>query len=117
MLEAILTGIIGVIAGNASMFLFFRQERRSKTLDNDSKEHDNEAKESEEWKKFYECVHDELREKDQKIDTLYVQISDWRDKYNALASDKAQLEVNNAKMCLLKCEVPSCPNRKPSTGY
>lgn len=36
MLEAIITGIIGVIAGNASMFLFFRQEQRSKTLDNDS---------------------------------------------------------------------------------
>lgn len=117
MLETIITGILGVIAGNVSMFIFFRQERKSKILDNNAKEQDNEAKESEEWKKLYECVHDELRERDTKIDTLYEQISEWRDKYNGLASEKAQLEVNNAKMCLLKCEVPSCPNRKPSTGY
>ena len=110
MIETIITAILGVIAGNVSMFVFFRQERKAKILDNT-------AKESEEWKKLYECVHDELRERDSKIDTLYEQISEWRDKYNNLASEKAQLEINNAKMCLLKCEVPSCPNRKPSTGY
>ena len=93
MIETIITAILGVIAGNVSMFVFFRLERKAKILDNTAKEQDNE------------------------IDTLYEQISEWRDKYNNLASEKAQLEINNAKMCLLKCEVPSCPNRKPSTGY
>ena len=29
----------------------------------------------------------------------------------------AELEVENAKLKLLKCEVPSCLNRKPPTGY
>ena len=117
MLETIITGIIGVICGNASMFLFFRQERKAKNLDNEAKENENEAKESEEWRKLYECVHDELRESDTKIDTLYSTISEWRDKYHDLLVEKAQLDVEVAKLRLLKCEVPSCPNRKPKNEY
>lgn len=117
MLEAIITGIIGVICGNASMFLFFRQERRSKSLDNDLKELESEARESEEWKKLYECVHDELRERDAKIDALYETISSWRDKFNDKTTEIAQLEIELTKLRMLKCDVPSCPNRKPPTGY
>lgn len=110
MVETIITAIVSALGGGFATFMFFPQERRSKNID-------NEAKESEEWRKLYECVHDELRERDTKIDALYEKISEHRDQYATLATEKAELEVKVARLQLLKCEVPSCPNRKPPTGY
>ena len=110
MLETIITAIVCCITGNIMMFLLFPQERKAKNLE-------NEAKQSEEWKKLYEEAHDESREKDEKIDFLYKEIARHRDEKAQKAVKIAELEVENAKLKLLKCEVPSCLNRKPPTGY
>lgn len=110
MIETIITAIVGCITGNIMMFLLLPQERKAKNLE-------NEAKQSEEWKKLYKEAHDELRVKDEKIDTLYQEITRHRDEKAQKAVTIAELEVENAKLKLLKCEVPSCLNRKPPTGY
>ena len=46
MWETIITALATCIAGNLAMFFFFPQERKAKNLE-------NEAKQSEEWKKLY----------------------------------------------------------------
>lgn len=110
MIETVVTAIVGCIAGNIMMFLFLPQEKKAKNLE-------NEAKQSEEWKKLYEEAHAESRAKDEKIDSLYAEITKHRDEKAEKSVRIAELEVENAKLRILKCEVPSCPNRKPPTGY
>lgn len=113
--------IIGAIAGSFGTLIFLPQERKSKILA-------NEAKQSEEWHKLY-VEEKERREEDrknwenergqyeQKIDHLYHRISEVRNEKAAVTKVNTQLEVENTKLCLLKCEAPNCPNRKPPTGY
>lgn len=117
----IIAAIIGLIGGNLSALLFFPQMRRSKSLE-------NEAKQSEEWKKLYieekerreadqKAWEAERIEYDQKVDNLYQRISVHRDEKAEMTKTNTKLEVENTRLCLLKCEVPACPNRKPPTGY
>lgn len=113
--------IIGALAGSLSTFAFFPQVRKSKILE-------NEAKQSEEWKKLYDEER-RMREADlkawseershlhEKIDGLYDQIKQHRDEKAEMAKKNAELEVTNTRLTMLKCEVVNCPNRKPPTGY
>lgn len=110
MIETIITAIVGCITGNIMMFLLLPQERKAKNLE-------NEAKQSEEWKKLYEEAHAESRSKDEKIDSLYNEIAKHRDEKAQKALRITELEVENTRLKVLKCEVPSCLNRKPPTGY
>lgn len=121
MIEMILTSAIGLITGAGSILLFFPQIRRSKILE-------NEAKQSEEWQKLYQEQCDERREerlryeerikqKDETIDKLFEDITRHRDEKAEKSKRIAELEVENTRLQLLKCELPKCINRKPPTGY
>jgi C4-dicarboxylate-specific signal transduction histidine kinase len=114
MIDNIIAAIIGLFAGNVAMFLFFPQMRKTKVLE-------NEAKQSEEWRKLYEETHEELKQRTQayetKIEQLYEEVTQHRDTKAQLRQTNTELEVENTKLCLLKCELPKCPNRKPPTGY
>ncbi len=113
--------IVGALAGSLSTFAFFPQVRKSKILE-------NEATQSEEWKKLYDEERS-MREADlkawseershllEKIDSLYDQIKQHRDEKAEMAKRIAELEVTNTRLTMLKCEVVNCPNRKPPTGY
>jgi septal ring factor EnvC (AmiA/AmiB activator) len=106
----IIIAIIGVVTGNLTMFLFFPQMRKSKIIEND-------ARQSEEWKKLYDETHAEVKEKEAQINELYQDITTHRNEKAELRVQVAELQVENAKLKLLKCELPKCPNRKPPTGY
>lgn len=110
MIEIITAVVSGLLAGGLTPFLFFRQERNAKNID-------NEAKQSEEWKKLYEETKAELQERDVKIDALYDKIHGYRDECEDLSKQLTSLEVENTRCKLLMCEVPSCPRRQPQTGY
>lgn len=110
MIEIVTAIASGILAGGLTPFLFFRQDRNSKEID-------NEAKQSEEWKKLYEETKEELNERDAKIDELYQQIHNQRDTEAEMAKHITEIEVENTKCKLLMCEVPSCPKRQPQTGY
>lgn len=107
--------------GGLTALVLIPQTRKSKILD-------NEAKQSEEWKKLYEEERQsfltlrkekdaEIKERDAKIDSLYGEISRHRDEKAVLAKKNAELEVCNIKLTFLKCVVPSCMKRDPQTGY
>lgn len=110
MIEIIVAIVSGVLAGGLSPFLFLRQIKNAKDIE-------NEPHQSEEWCKLYEEECQERKERDAKIDELYKAISAQRDKKASLAKRISELEVENTRLKLLMCEVPSCPNRKPQTGY
>lgn len=121
MIELIITSIVSLFTGVGSVLLFFPQVRRSKILE-------NEAKQSEEWHKLY-LEEKDRREEDRKewqndrtqleskIESLYQRISQVRTEKAETVKQNTKLEVENTKLCLLKCEVPNCTNRKPPTGY
>lgn len=102
--------ISGVLAGGVSPFLFFKQEKAARSLD-------NEAKTSAEWKQLYEEERGERKERDVKIDHLYEKINTLRDEKTEQAKLIAELEVENTRLKLLTCKIPSCPKRQPQTGY
>jgi gas vesicle protein len=106
----LITGIIGVISGNVTAFLFFPQARRMKQIE-------NEAKQSEEWRKLYEEGKLEIKELNNKIDSLYDVIEQRRECEEKLRTEKEELGLEHMKLKMLKCEVPSCPKRVPPTGF
>ncbi len=121
MIEIIVTAAISLITGAGGMLLFFPQVRKSKIIE-------NEAKQSEEWKKLYDeerkMAAEERKEWESernrlndKIDELFIQITKHRDEKAEIAKTNTALEVKNTRLCMLKCEVVNCPNRKPPTGY
>lgn len=118
MTELIL-GIIGGLGGITSIvsLFFIKQERRSKELDNDTKDLEIETKQSEEWRKLYKQECDELKERDAKIDSLYEEIREHRDEKAQMAIEKAELEVRCTKAELLMCKRSGCAQREPQTGY
>lgn len=106
----IATMIITYIGGSLTTFMFFPQMRKTKNIENESKQ-------SEEWRKLYEETKMEAREKDSKIDSLYAEITKHRDAKATLADKVSQLQVENTSLKYLKCGKPGCQNRTPPTGY
>ena len=104
----IITATIGAIipSGLIGSLLFFRENKRGKQLENESKI-------IEEWKdlaKMYQNRCDELKatvdSKDAKIEELYRNETAMREKLDKLSSKNAVLEI-------FKCKEISCGNRKP----
>lgn len=76
------------------------------------------------WKELAEERQEANHEKDQRIaelthqvDERYIDIGNWRDKYNAqqeeITSLKVQIAANTPKLC----EKRGCPDRTPPSGY
>ena len=121
MIELIVSSVVSLLVGAGSTVLFAPQIRKSKILE-------NEAKQAEEWRKLYEEERkrsaeeerewrEERKRLDDKIDDLYAQITKHRDEKAEKSKRIAQLEVENTRLEMLKCEVVKCINRKPPTGY
>jgi chromosome segregation ATPase len=76
------------------------------------------------WKELAEERQEANNEKDARIteltgqvDARYVEIGEWRDKYNHSQEENAQLRVENTKLMMTKCVKPGCLDREPPTGY
>lgn len=113
--DSIMSIILSVITtGGLTTFLFLPQLRKSKNIDNESKQ-------SDEWRKLYEEASEEATKKDNKIEELYSEISKHRDEKASLQKEVSRLTAENTRLetslKYLKCEKPGCPNRTPPTGY
>lgn len=121
MIELIMTSVVSLVTGAGSMLLFFPQMRKSKILE-------NEAKQSDEWRKLY-AEEKKLRQEERteweiernqlngKIDSLFDQINKHRDEKAEVIKENTRLEVENTRLTMLKCEVINCVKRQPPTGY
>lgn len=117
MLENIVLTLVGMVCGNITMFLLLPQKRKSENLKNETLGIENQAKQSDEWYKLYEEERNENKELNKKIDSLYEELAKERDMKNQLYIQNTELQVENTRLTILKCEVPSCINRNPLTGY
>ena len=103
MLEQIITALVGMLCGNIMMFLLLPQRRKSEDLKNEAQN--------------IEEAHNENKELNKKIDSLYVDVAKHRDEKAQLHIQITELSVENTRLKILKCEKPSCPHRQPPTGY
>lgn len=107
--STIVAAIVGLLSAfGGGSIIYARQTRRLKEIE-------NEAKQSDEWRKLYEEMKKEAVERDRKIDDLYGEISKHRDEKVEMRKELARLEVQVAKLGYTKCEVLYCPDRVPPT--
>lgn len=117
--------IIGAISGGAlvaiatlpSAIRKAKAEARSADLDNLQKAVEG-------WKQLaderQEANHDRderIKALNEKIDTLYVVNSEWRDKYNSQQEEITTLKVKVATDEIKLCMRRGCQDRTPPTGY
>ena len=76
------------------------------------------------WKELADERQEANKDKDARIaeltgivDARYVDIGEWRDKYNHSQEENAKLRVENTKLVMTKCMKPGCLDREPPTGY
>lgn len=76
------------------------------------------------WKELAEERQEANKEKDERISELtkqvderYVDIGQWRDKYNAKQEEVTQLRVKIATDEVKMCQLRGCEKRTPPTGY
>lgn len=121
----IINTIISVIGGGTLVAAFTlpsairkaKAEARSADLDNLQKAVDG-------WRDLAEERQEANKEKDSRIaeltaqvDARYVDIGEWRDKYNLKCEENTELKVQIASNRIKICEKPGCPDRTPPTGF
>ena len=97
-LQTFITAIISAAVTWGSTFLFYRQEKKSRDID-------NEARQSEEWRKLYLESQEDSRKKDKKIDDLYRIIE-------VLRSDITKLDRRVQLNAIYRCTRIGCTDRE-----
>ena len=76
------------------------------------------------WKELAEERQEAEKEKNARIaelngivDARYIDIGEWRDKYNHSQEENAKLRVENTKLVMTKCMKPGCLDREPPSGF
>ena len=116
--ENIISIISLLISSGAIGGIFFLHSRlRKANAEATAAENANSITIAEEWREIAERREVQLAEKDKKIDTLYGQITEWRNKYHESETDKHKLALENATMKIKTCERRACKDREPQSGY
>lgn len=88
-IETLLTALVSAAVTWGGTFLFYKQEKKSRDIDNESKQ-------SEEWRKLYLESQEDSRKKDEKIDDLYKIIEGMRRDITAL---ERRVQLNTIYRC------------------
>ena len=124
-LQTIVPIISALAAGGGLTTLFYyKLSRRLKNAEANKADAEvekakleNELSVAKEWKEIASERERRIDLKDAKIDALYVEISQWRDRYNKLAGEAAQKDIELLQAAYRICNRPGCPDREPQTGF
>lgn len=121
LIGGIITSIVLPLLG---VLLFYDSKKRSEAAK--AKQAEAEARKSElgnmasfaeEWKALYEQRDKRVDELNAKIDQLYAEKEDDRQRIRELQENNVKLELDLQASNFKKCEVKSCKDRQPPTGY
>lgn len=104
-----LTTLLGILLGGGGV-LFWKQDKRAKEIE-------NEAKQSDEWRKLYERSEQDSRDKSDKIDRLYDEKKELRERFESLMAECAELKIQNKELEYQKCQRFECLKRCPPRFY
>lgn len=106
------------------VFLFYDSKKRSEAAK--AKQSEAEARKMEEeylsirageWRKLYEEEREVEKELNAKIDQLYKEKEDDRQRIRDLQEKNTALTLENQSLKFKKCEVRGCKERKPPSDY
>ena len=80
-------------------------------------EADNITSYAAEWKELYEKKEHRVVELDSKIDQLYAEKNEDRQRIRELTEKNATLEIEKIKLEARRCDVRGCSGRKPPSDY
>lgn len=99
------------------VFLYHDQKRRKEEAAARKAEADNITAYAAEWKELYEKKEAKVKELDAKIDSLYGEINEGRERLREVQEKCAGLEMENMALKFKKCEVRGCGKRQPPSDY
>ncbi len=105
----------GLLGGG--VWMYRRENRRIKQAEAARAEADLNTLAAHEWREIAENREVKINKKDEKIEELYKENREWRDKYNELESQLHRLEVERIKEQIRICNKPKCADREPQSGY
>ena len=104
-----LATVLGILLGGGGV-LFWKQDKRAKEIE-------NEAHQSDEWRKLYERSEQDSRDKSDKIDRLYDEKKELRERFETLMAECAELKIQNKELEYQKCQRFECLKRCPPRFY
>lgn len=98
-------------------FMFYDSKKRREAAQAEKAEADNITQYAAEWKKCYEEEREVENELNKKIDQLYREMEEDRERIRDLQARNAKLELENQALNFKKCEVMGCKDRQPPSDY
>lgn len=115
---ALIGGIIAtVLLPLMTAFQFYDSKKRKEAAAAKKAEAENITQYAAEWKKCYEEERKVEEELNRKIDQLYKEKEQDRERIRDLQSKNVKLELENQALNFKKCEVRGCKERKPPSDY
>lgn len=101
---SILNLLVGLVTGGGmGMFLYYRQNKHTKELENDKMA-------SEQWHELFDDEH-------QRNSVLHDRIKVLRDENEKLKDEANVFHVENAHLQLTRCQVNGCDKRQPPRDW
>ena len=115
---AMIGGIVAtILLPLIGAFQFYDSKKRKEAAAAKKAEAENITQYAAEWKELYEKKEAKVHELDTKIDQLYVEKNEDRERIRNLQSKNVKLELENQALNFKKCEVRGCKERKPPSDY
>ena len=115
---AMIGGIVAtILLPLIGAFQFYDSNKRKEAAAAKKAEAENITQYAAEWKELYEKKEAKVHELDTKIDQLYVEKNEDRERIRDLQSKNVKLELENQSLNFKKCEVRGCKERKPPSDY
>ena len=99
------------------VFLFYDSKKRKANAEARKAEMDNLTGYAEEWKALYEQRDKRVDELNAKIDQLYKEKEDDRQRIRELQEKNTTLALENTSLRIKECQVKGCKNRVPPSDY
>lgn len=115
---AMIGGIVAtILLPLIGAFQFYDSKKRKEAAAAKKAEAENITQYAAEWKELYEKKEAKAHELDTKIDQLYVEKNEDRERIRDLQSKNVKLGLENQSLNFKKCEVRGCKERKPPSDY
>lgn len=99
------------------VFMFHDQKKRKEEATTRKAEAENITSYAAEWKKCYEEERAVEMELNTKIDKLYKEKEEDRQRIRELMEKNTALEIEKLKLEVRRCDVKGCANRQPPSDY
>lgn len=97
--------------------LLLNSKRKKAEAEADKEQAENITAYADEWKELYEKKEARVEALDAKVERLYVDIHNFREKIAELEAQKAELVLKNQALEFRKCNRHGCPDREPPSEY